>query len=78
MRRVATTFARAQVAVCHWFNSSIAHQYLRRSEYVLWINTRPRATYVPLAHGRVFAGSQGRETGVCPNEPVRPIFAHSF
>ncbi len=26
MRRAATTFARAQVAVCHWFNPSIAHQ----------------------------------------------------
>jgi hypothetical protein len=26
MRRTATTFARAQVAVCHWFNPSTAHQ----------------------------------------------------
>jgi hypothetical protein len=26
MRRAATTFARAKVAVCHWFNPTIAHQ----------------------------------------------------
>jgi hypothetical protein len=25
MRRAATKFARAQAAVCHWFNLSIAH-----------------------------------------------------
>jgi N-acetylmuramoyl-L-alanine amidase len=32
MRRAATKFARAQVALCHWFNPSIAHHYLCRSE----------------------------------------------
>jgi hypothetical protein len=53
MRRAATTFARAQVAVCHWFNPSIAHQSFSSSEAVfsdwpgnreLFVNSRTEPT----------------------------------
>ena len=53
-----TTAVRPQISECvnWWFNPSIAHQHLCRSDNVFGISSRVCAAYVPLAREKVFAG----------------------